>query len=96
MDNGDPPLESTVSLFIRVQQVVTMAPELGIGFVSLNYDLTVNENTRRGKVLKSLPLDKTPSSPNAVKCEVAEVRDNKGDLRKGKKETPLSNHQFLK
>ncbi len=60
-----------------------MPPELGIGFESLNYNLKVNENQRRGSVLKVLPLDKKPQNPTAVKCEVTRVKDNTGKARKG-------------
>jgi protocadherin-15 len=82
-DRGSPSLETSVTLIVRVQQVVTMSPELGVGFETLRYDLKLEENTMRGKVIQVLTLDQVPRRGLDIKCEIMAVKDSKGKVREG-------------
>ena len=59
-DLGEPSLESTVSILIRVRQVVTVSPESGVGFAELEHRVDLPENVERGGLVAILPLEKKP------------------------------------
>ena len=70
-------MESSVMLSIRVQQVVTMAPELGIGFTELKHEISIDEGIAEGTVVKFLELDQIPNPGLRIDCVIMRV---KGDL----------------
>ena len=59
-DLGEPSLDSTVSILIRVRQVVTVSPESGVGFAELEHRVDLAENVERGGLVATLPLEKKP------------------------------------
>lgn len=82
VDLGTPQLETSVILMIRVQQVVTMPPELGVGFTELRHEVDVEENSPEGTVLRILPLDQIPNPGLKIDCQVMRVKDDKGNIIK--------------
>ena len=62
-------METSAVLSIRVQQVVTMAPELGIGFTALKHEVSIDEGISEGTVVKVLELDQVPNPGLRLDCE---------------------------
>ena len=81
IDQGIPSLEARFQMLIRIQQVVTMAPELGVGFAQLEYDLSVPEDQAVQSIIQSLGLDQVPNPGLKIQCEVLRVKDDKGNIR---------------
>ena len=79
-DLGTPQMESTVTLSLRIQQVVTMPPELGVGFTDLRYEVTIDEGIDIGRVAQVLELDQVPNPGLKIDCEAMKIRDDKGRL----------------
>ena len=50
-------MEASVVLNILVRQVVTMPPELGIGFTELSHQISIEEGIKEGTVIKVFELD---------------------------------------
>ena len=67
-------MESSFVLSIRVQQVVTMAPELGIGFTELKHEISIDEGITEGTVVKVLELDQVPNPGLRLDCEIMRVK----------------------
>ena len=71
---GTPQMETSAVLSIRVQQVVTMAPELGIGFTALKHEISIDEGISEGTVVKVLELDQVPNPGLRLDCEIMRVK----------------------
>ena len=67
-------METSAVLSIRVQQVVTMAPELGIGFTALKHEISIDEGISEGTVVKVLELDQVPNPGLRLDCEIMRVK----------------------
>ena len=67
-------METSTVLSIRVQQVVTMAPELGIGFTALRHEISIDEGISEGTVVKVLELDQVPNPGLRLDCEIMRVK----------------------
>ena len=67
-------METSAVLSIRVQQVVTMAPELGIGFTALKHEVSIDEGISEGTVVKVLELDQVPNPGLRLDCEIMRVK----------------------
>jgi protocadherin-15 len=78
-DQGLPALETTVQILVTVQQVVTVPPNSGVGFSSLEHDITVMENTPQEAVLKTITLEKKPERNIRIRCDVTEAFDDKNE-----------------
>ena len=74
-DQGEPSLQIITTIVITVQQVVTVAPNSGVGFASLEHDIKVMENTPQEAVLKTLALAKKPERNIRIRCEVTDATD---------------------
>ena len=72
--SGTPQMETSAVLSIRVQQVVTMAPELGIGFTALKHEISIDEGISEGTVVKVLELDQVPNPGLRLDCEIMRVK----------------------
>ena len=72
--SGTPQMETSAVLSIRVQQVVTMAPELGIGFTALKHEVSIDEGISEGTVVKVLELDQVPNPGLRLDCEIMRVK----------------------
>ena len=68
-----------------------MAPELGIGFAQLEHELNLPENQPVQSVIHSISLDQVPHPGLKIQCEIIRVKDNLGNVRKGKEKTSLKN-----
>ena len=66
-DLGEPSLDSTVSILVRVRQVVTVAPESGVGFAQLEHKVDLLENIERGGLVAILPLEKKPPAEKRLR-----------------------------
>ena len=75
-------LETKSFLVIRVDQVVTMAPELGIGFASLKYEANIDENLVENTVVQVLDLDQAPIIGLDIQCSIFRVKDQRGAIVK--------------
>ena len=75
-------LETKSFLVIRVDQVVTMAPELGIGFASLKYEANIDENLAENTVVQVLDLDQAPIIGLDIQCSIFRVKDQRGAIVK--------------
>ena len=75
-------MEASVVLNILVRQVVTMPPELGIGFTELSHQISIEEGIKEGTVIKVFELDQNPNPGLKIDCEIMRVSDDKGKLRK--------------
>ena len=73
-DLGEPSLDSTVSIQIRVRQVVTVSPESGVGFAQLEHRVDLPENVERGGLVVILPLEKKP--PVEKRLRIRYVRES--------------------
>ena len=82
IDLGLPMLETKSFLVIRVDQVVTMAPELGIGFASLKYEANIDENLAENTVVQVLDLDQVPIPGLDIQCLIFRVKDQRGAIVK--------------
>jgi len=86
-DQGEPSLDSTVTIVVLVQQVVTVPPNSGVGFSDLEHRIEVMENTPQEAVLKTLTLSMKPDRNIMIRCEVIEAfnknGENVGSLFKG-------------
>ena len=60
-------------------QVVTVAPDSGLGFADLQHGIQVMENTPQEAVLKTLPLARKPQRNIRIRCEVASALDLAGE-----------------
>ena len=80
-DGGDPQLSNSVIVIIRVRQVVTVAPETGIGFAEVETTVEVNENVGDERVLHRLQLLQ-PSDGRTLpmSCDVASVKSQEGKI----------------
>ena len=74
-DQGEPSLEVVATIVILVQQVVTVPPNSGVGFASLEHDISVMENTPQEAVLNTLTLEKKPQRNIRIRCDVTEAYD---------------------
>jgi hypothetical protein len=90
-DLGLPSLDSTISIMIRVRQVVTVAPDSGVGFGQLEHRVNLPENVAVRGLVATLPLEMKPPAERRlrIRCEVVSVRDNNGDRVKGRKGSEL-------
>ena len=74
-DQGEPSLDVMATIVILVQQVVTVPPNSGVGFASLEHDISVMENTPQEAVLNTLALEKKPQRNIRIRCDVTEAYD---------------------
>ena len=77
-DQGEPSLDSTVTVVVLVQQVVTVPPNALVGFSDLEHLIEVMENTPQEAVLKTLPLSRKPEGKIPIRCEVIDAVDKNG------------------
>jgi len=77
-DQGTPSLSSSVDVMIRVEQVVTLPPNTGIGFKQLKHAIQALENTPQEAVLKTLPLTGIPKKNIRIRCSVRSAVDASG------------------
>jgi len=77
-DQGEPSLDSTVTIVVLVQQVVTVPPNSGVGFSDLEHLIEVMENTPQEAVLKTLTLSMKPERNITIQCNVVEAFDKNG------------------
>ena len=75
-----------------IQQVVTMPPELGIGFAQLEHELNLPENQPVQSVIHSISLDQVPHPGLKIQCEIIRVKDNLGNVRKGKEKYIINSY----
>ena len=66
-DLGEPSLDSTVSILIRVRQVVTVPPESGVGFAQLEHTVDLPENVEKDGLVAKLPLEKKPPAEKRLR-----------------------------
>jgi len=77
-DQGEPSLDSTATVVVIVQQVVTVPPNSGVGFSDLEHLIEVMENTPQEAILKTLTLSMKPKRNIKIRCEVIEAFDKNG------------------
>ena len=83
-DKGTPSLDTKIMIVVVVQQVVTVSPESGIGFIDYEKSLKVLENENPGTVLTSFKIDLKNNRKNLpIKCLVTSVMDSEGEQADG-------------
>lgn len=77
-DLGEPSLDSTIMVLVRVKQVITLSPEEGVGFIETNQFVEVPENLAEGEVIKTLALSPRSEKAKGLKilCDVISVRNS--------------------
>ncbi len=85
-DLGEPSLESFVDMVINVRQVVTVAPDSGVGFVEAEARVELEENAQAGHSVKVLEMEQKPDPEKGlpIRCKVANATDHRGNSSRGK------------
>lgn len=87
-DLGTPALSTIITVLVRVRQVITQPPDAGIGFVSTEQTVNVNENVPEDTVITTLALDKKDKTGLRMECKIISAKDASGkslrDCFKGK------------
>ncbi|TRY81062.1 hypothetical protein TCAL_04540 [Tigriopus californicus] len=77
-DLGEPSLDSTIMVRVRVKQVITLSPEEGVGFIETSQFVEVPENLAEEALIKTLALSPRSDKAKGLKilCDVVSVRNH--------------------